>query len=211
MSNFFVLHGPPGAGKGTMAQFFANEGYSVIGAGDELRNYVATADDLDPVKVSIQTELDQGKLVKTSDLLHVIESKILSLLGESVLGDGIIRASDQAKWLVEFVTQFELPVKFVHLHTDYEVIENRLLNRYFVPGQTKPFPSYDAALKMCANDQKPFQRSDDCIEQMKQRYLDYQLNLEPILEVLHSSSDLVTVKRVVSEGEPNKIYQDAIS
>lgn len=211
MSNFFVLHGPPGAGKGTMAQFFAKEGYNVIGAGDELRTYIATAPETDRVRMSIKAELDQGKLVKTSDLLFVIEAKIKSLLTQPVLGDGIIRVGDQAQWLVDFVKEVGTQVNFVHLHTDYEVIEERLLNRFFVPGQTKPYPSFDAAMCECLEGQVPFQRSDDCIAQMKQRYIDYLSNLDPILDVLNRFPDFVTVKKVISVGEPNKIYQNAIS
>ena len=207
----YILYGPPGAGKGTISKYFEKNGYNVVGSGDELRKYILNAPVDDPLRKSIENELNNGRLVKTADLFQVVKSKLDKLKGEKILGDGLVRNQDQAVWLINYAKVSNIHVKFINLFTTFEVVEKRLKNRHFVPGNSTPFANYNIALENCKSGQTPVKRGDDCIEIIKTRFKEYESNLPLILSLIDIAPEYITLKTVDADNTPDEVFKASIS
>ena len=123
-----VLLGPPGAGKGTVAEVLVGKGYEHVSTGDLLREQIKLET---PLGIEAKQLMDQGKFV--SD--QVVVDMIRDLIGQRepdarFLFDGFPRTLVQAEKLDELVSSLENTLKSVILlECPDEVIVERLSGR----------------------------------------------------------------------------------
>jgi adenylate kinase family enzyme len=198
-----VLNGPAGSGKGTLACNLEKQGFTIIGAGEELRKYIATADKRDSLRIRIEKKVNQGLNADTKDLYSIIEKKIHTLTGR-ILGDGIIRTQDQAEWLVNYVNSNCQIVHFVNLVAPFDILLERLSNRFFIPNSPHPYPSYGAAYAECKNGEIPIVRKDDNPEAIKNRFAQYQENIDIIMDTI-VGSNFIKIHNIQTHDTPEKV------
>ncbi len=209
MSQFVVLHGAAGSGKGTISKALVQLDYNLIGAGEEIRQYIATNGLEDQLAFRMHQKLAVGLNVETADLFEVIEKKIIALTGQNILGDGLVRESDQASWLANFSEQSEAATKFINLVAPFDVLNERLLNRYFVPGNPFPFLSYEDALSECQEGVTPIARQDDNPDAIQSRFRQYEEKLQPIIEIISSSPNIEYIE-IDANNPPHTVLSDVI-
>ena len=98
-----ILVGPPGAGKGTVAEALVAEGFSHISTGELLREQIRLET---PLGIEAKLRLDQGRFVSdeiairmVKELLEVAESD------QKFLFDGFPRTRPQAEKLAELIPE----------------------------------------------------------------------------------------------------------
>ena len=92
----FVIAGPPGCGKSTQVQMFADEGYGTASAGELLRRHASP---------DVMAQIGRGELVDIA-YTNSLVAQALDYLGSShgdgrVILDGFPRTAEQARWLLE--------------------------------------------------------------------------------------------------------------
>ncbi|MEN8118026.1 MAG: adenylate kinase [Bacteroidota bacterium] len=130
-----VLFGPPGAGKGTQAEFLIKSfGLIHLSTGDLLRSEIAAGTQLG---LEAQSYMEKGELVPDAVVIGMIKSK-LETNGDAkgFIFDGFPRTVDQAKALDKLLNENETPISGM-LSLDVEKMEliNRLLSRGKVSGR----------------------------------------------------------------------------
>jgi adenylate kinase len=126
--NAIVLLGPPGAGKGTVAEVLVGKGYEHVSTGDLLREQIKLET---PLGIEAKQLMDQGKFV--SD--QVVVDMIRDLIGRRepdarFLFDGFPRTLVQAEKLDELVISLKSTLESVILlECPDEVIVERLSGR----------------------------------------------------------------------------------
>jgi adenylate kinase len=130
-----VLFGPPGAGKGTQANFLI-EKFNLIhlSTGDLLRSQIAAETELGLVAKGY---IDKGFLVPDSIVIEMIKSKLQGNSdGNGYIFDGFPRTVAQAQALDELLNDNETPVSGMFcLLVEKEELINRLLTRGKTSGR----------------------------------------------------------------------------
>ena len=130
-----VLFGPPGAGKGTQADFLI-EKFNLIhlSTGDLLRSQIAAETTLG---VEAKSYMDKGFLVPDSIVIGMIKSKLQENKGANgYIFDGFPRTVAQAKALDELLNENETPVSgMLCLLVENEELIKRLLFRGKTSGR----------------------------------------------------------------------------
>jgi adenylate kinase family enzyme len=191
LPQIIILYGPPNAGKGTQSAFLKKifpERYH-LDFGSELRAFVAKhvgdmkseTEELNPnsseqnIQVARRIKEDMGNSnpAQSEDLKYVIESAIVDCIerGQGMIVEGPGRLVEEAQWLSGFMNSKKVSVCIFHLHVDLEEVLQRASKRFYVPGLTQPFVSYEAALENCQPNQQPYRRvEDEDVEGTKKRY-----------------------------------------
>jgi len=130
-----VLFGPPGAGKGTQADFLIEKFKLIhLSTGDLLRSQIAAETMLG---VEAKSYMDKGFLVPDSIVIGMIKSKLQENKGANgYIFDGFPRTVAQAKALDELLEENETPVSgMLCLLVENEELINRLLFRGKTSGR----------------------------------------------------------------------------
>jgi len=124
-----ILIGPPGAGKGTQAQFLVEMlGIPQISTGDMLRDAVASGKGLGP---RVRDVMARGELVPDSLVIEIVRER----LGRpdcrpGFILDGFPRTPEQAHALDELLRDLQLaPVVVVAIEVPEDELLRRILNR----------------------------------------------------------------------------------
>src|SRR5512140_3282397 len=112
MAMYIVLLGPPGAGKGTQAQFIAKEfGLSHISSGDLFRENLKNETDLGKLA---QGYMNRGELVPDDVTIAMVKERLRRPdCAKGVLLDGFPRTPAQADALANMLADFQRPVNSV--------------------------------------------------------------------------------------------------
>jgi adenylate kinase len=131
-----VLFGPPGAGKGTQADFLIEKFHLIhLSTGDLLRNQIAAETELG---LEAKSYMDKGFLVPDSIVIGMIKSKLQeNKEANGYIFDGFPRTVAQAKALDELLNENGTPVSAM-LYLDVE--KNELVNRLLFRGKTSGRP-----------------------------------------------------------------------
>ena len=131
-----ILFGPPGAGKGTQAEFLIkNFGLVHLSTGDLLRKEIASQTELGQ---EAQKFMDKGELVPDELVIEMIKKRLTgSNHVNGFIFDGFPRTVAQAKALDRLLEENKTPIKgMLCLEVEKDELIHRLLNRGKTSGRS---------------------------------------------------------------------------
>ena len=200
-----VLVGPPGAGKGTQAQFLAAH-YSIphIATGDIFRSNLKAGT---PLGIQAKSFMDRGELVPDSVTNGMVKTRLLQDdLGNGFLLDGFPRNVLQAEVLRANLAEKLTPLTAVlELSIDDDEIITRLSSRRTCKDCGLPTVNNEKC-PHCGGD--VYQREDDKVEVISRRLEVYKDQTAPIISFYRNEGLLITVS---ASGNVEEITMRAIS
>lgn len=131
-----ILFGPPGAGKGTQAEFLIEQfGLIHLSTGDLLRYEISARTTLG---LEAKQFMDKGELVPDDVVIGMIKNKLTNNPGaKGFIFDGFPRTVDQAKALDQLLEENNTPISgMLCLEVEKQELVNRLLNRGKTSGRS---------------------------------------------------------------------------
>lgn len=177
-----ILLGPPGAGKGTQAQYVQERfDYPQISTGDMLRAAVAEQSELGLKAKGI---MDQGGLVPDQIIIDIVKTRIQDPdCMNGFLLDGFPRTVAQAKSLTAAGIGLNLVVEITVPDTE---IVSRLSGRWIHPGSGRVYHlQHNPPLKKGKDDvtgEPLVQRDDDKEATVKKRLQIYHQHTHPVVD-----------------------------
>ena len=176
-----ILLGPPGAGKGTQAQFIC-ERYAIpqISTGDMLRNAIAAAT---PLGQRVQAIMRAGKLVDDATVVQLVKERIAEPdCGNGFLFDGFPRTVPQAEAVLEAGIAID---HVLEIRVPDELILERLSGRRVHEASGRIYHVvYDPPKQPGVDDEtgEPLvQRNDDQEDTVRDRLRIYQNQTRPLI------------------------------
>jgi len=207
-----VLVGPPGAGKGTQAQFLASH-YSIphISTGDIFR---ANLKESTPLGLQAKSFMDRGELVPDSVTNEMVRDRLTKDdLANGFLLDGFPRNIAQAEVLRAVLAEKKTPLDAVlELAVDTAEIILRLSGRRVCRNCGKVWhiefekPSEPNICDICQGEL--YQREDDKEEVVTRRLEVYQEQTAPIIAFYRTEGLLITIS---ATGSVSDITERAIT
>ncbi len=201
-----VLVGPPGAGKGTQAQFLAAH-YLIphISTGDIFRANLKAST---PLGLEAKGFMDSGQLVPDSVTNEMVKDRLThDDVANGFLLDGFPRNTVQAEVLRAFLAEKNRPLEAVlELAIDNEIIIKRLSSRRTCKECGAPAAAN--LVKCTACDGELYQREDDKEEVIAKRLSVYEEQTAPIISFYRSEGLLITI---AADGEVAEITERAIT
>jgi adenylate kinase len=192
-----VLVGPPGAGKGTQAEFIAAHlAVPKISTGDIFRANVSQGT---PLGVEAKRYMDSGNLVPDEVTINMVRERLAEPdAADGFLLDGFPRTLPQAaaldKLLADLGTQLDLVLELV---VDEDEVVRRLSGRRQCRGCGKIWhiefdsPSQEAVCDRCGGEL--YQRDDDKPEVIAERLKVYARDTAPLADYYGAQSKLVGI------------------
>jgi adenylate kinase len=200
-----VLVGPPGAGKGTQAQFLAAH-YSIphISTGDIFRANLKAGT---PLGLQAKGFMDKGELVPDSVTNEMVRDRLThDDVANGFLLDGFPRNVAQAEVLRAILAEKKTPLHAVlEFSLANEEIVARLSSRRTCKDCFQPSVGVDKC-PQCGGD--VYQREDDKAEVITRRLEVYQEQTAPIVSFYRNEGLLITVGAL---GSVEDITAHAIS
>ena len=180
-----ILFGPPGAGKGTQAQFIVNKhNYFQLSTGDLLRQEIKLKT---PLGSEVEKLISNGKFVSDEIVNTLLRQSITNLkFRDRIIFDGYPRNIQQAKNLELILAEFSQTIgHIIFLNVSKDIIEKRImgrmtcdkcnmtLNEFFNKEQIELHPCGKDFLK---------KRKDDNFEVVVARYETYMKTTQPVLD-----------------------------
>ena len=204
-----ILFGPPGAGKGTQAQFIVNKhNYFQLSTGNLLREEVK-------LKTQLGSEIEQlisnGKFVSDETVNTLLRKSITNLkFRDRIIFDGYPRNVEQAKNLELILGEFDQTIgHIIFLNVSKDIIEKRImgrmtcdkcnmtLNEFFNKEQIELHPCGKEFLN---------KRKDDNFNIVLARYETYMKTTKPILDFYSKNENFTEINGAAEiEHITNKI------
>tara|TARA_B110000483_G_scaffold212038_1_gene260146 strand:- start:36 stop:677 length:642 start_codon:yes stop_codon:yes gene_type:complete len=180
-----ILFGPPGAGKGTQAQFIVNKhNYFQLSTGDLLRQEIKLNT---PLGSEVEKLISNGKFASDEIVNTLLRQSITNLkFRDRIIFDGYPRNVQQAKNLELILAEFNQTIgHIIFLNVSKDIIEKRImgrmtcdkcnmtLNEFFNKEQIELHPCGKDFLK---------KRKDDNFEVVVARYETYMKTTQPVLD-----------------------------
>ena len=186
-----IFLGPPGAGKGTMAQLLMNEvGIPQISTGDMLRQAMKAGTEMG---LSAKRYIEAGELVPDEVVIGIVKDRLQADdCKNGYILDGFPRTVPQAEALAQFA---KIDVA-LNIALDDEVIIKRLSGRRVCLkcGATYHISTLNGK-DTCANcGEKLVQRKDDAPETVKNRLAVYAAQTAPLIDYYEKKGLLKTVE-----------------
>ncbi len=192
-----VLVGPPGAGKGTQAEFIAAHlAVPKISTGDIFRANVAQGT---PLGVEAKRYMDAGHLVPDEVTINMVGGRLAdSDATDGFLLDGFPRTVPQAVALDKLLADYGSGVDLVlELVVDDDEVIRRLSGRRTCRGCGKIWhvefdaPTREGVCDRCGGEL--FQRDDDKAETVSERLRVYARDTAPLVDYYGAQSKLVGI------------------
>lgn len=197
MPTYFVLLGPPGAGKGTQAQIISEKlGLPHISSGDIFRENIKGQTELG---MMAKGYMDRGELVPDDVTIAMIRERLSRPdCQPGALLDGFPRTPAQAEALQDILSKFDGKVNAVpYISVPDTVLIERLTGRWTCRGQGHIFhqmfnpPQQDG---ICDHDgSELYQREDDKTETVTRRIRVYLEQTQPLIDYYQEQGALVEV------------------
>jgi adenylate kinase len=187
-----ILFGPPGAGKGTQAQYIVkNYNYFQLSTGNLLRDEIKNKTSLGK---KIENLISRGEFVSDEIVNSLLKQSINNLkFRDRIIFDGYPRNTFQAENLNKILIEYKQIIgAIIFLNVSREVVEKRIvgrvtcekcnmtLNEYFNQEEINMHPCGRSFLK---------KRVDDNLETIMSRYDIYMEKTKPVLE-FYSNKDI---------------------
>jgi len=191
-----ILFGPPGAGKGTQAQFIVKKhNYFQLSTGDLLRNEVKHKT---PLGTEIEQLISKGKFVSDAVVNKLLRQSISNLkFRDRIIFDGYPRNVQQAKNLQLILSEFNQNIgHIIFLNVSRDTIEKRImgrmtcdkchmtLNEFFNKEQIELHPCGKEFL---------IKRKDDNKETIIARYDTYMSTTRPVLDFYSGNANFTEI------------------
>jgi|TARA_Y100001936_G_scaffold201480_1_gene203716 adenylate kinase len=183
-----IIFGPPGAGKGTQADFIVNKfNLFKLSTGEVLRNEI---DNKTQLGKEISSIINSGSLVSDNIVEKLVETFIADKkYKDRLIFDGYPRNLIQAKTLQELLLKNGQEINLVlKLSVSQETIIKRILERRTIENRT-----------------------DDSKEIAIKRYQTYEKSTEPVIEYYKKLNLLKVIDGERSIDQINKEISDIIS
>jgi len=191
-----ILFGPPGAGKGTQAQFIVKKhNYFQLSTGNLLREEIKLKT---PLGAEIEKLISNGKFVLDETVNTLLRQSITNLkFRDRIIFDGYPRNVEQAKNLEVILTEFNQTIgHIIFLNVPRDIIEKRImgrvtcekchmtLNEFFNKEQIDFHPCGKEYLK---------RRKDDNLDVVIARYDTYMSSTRPILDYYSKNANFTEI------------------
>jgi len=191
-----ILFGPPGAGKGTQAQFIVKKhNYFQLSTGNLLREEVKLKTQLG---AKIESLISNGKFVSDETVNTLLRQSIINLkFRDRIIFDGYPRNIEQAKNLELILGEFNQTIgHIIFLNVSKDIIEKRImgrmtcdkchmtLNEFFNKDQIELHPCGKEFLK---------KRKDDNFEIVVARYDTYMKTTEEVLDFYSKNENFTEI------------------
>ena len=206
-----ILFGPPGAGKGTQAQFIVKKhNYFQLSTGNILREEVKLKT---PLGAEIETLISNGKFVSDKTINSLLRKSITNLkFRDRIIFDGYPRNVEQAKNLDIILGEFGQTIgHIIFLNVSKNIIEKRImgrvtcekcqitLNEFFNQDQIELHPCGKDFLK---------KRKDDNFDVVVARYDTYMSTTKPVLDFYSKNENFTEIDGAAEiEQITNKINE----
>lgn len=204
-----ILMGPPGAGKGTQAEFI-KAAYPIphISTGDMFR---AAVKQQTPMGLEAKKYMDSGKLVPDEVTIGVVKERLAeSDCAKGFLLDGFPRTVQQAVALDEILSSMNGKIDLVlNIAVPSEVLFDRMAGRVSceqckaVYNTKFKAPKQEGTCDKCGG--KLIQRADDQPETVKNRLDVYQEQTAPLLDYYSHKGNL---QNVDGNRDVNVVFAD---
>ena len=191
-----ILFGPPGAGKGTQAQFIVKKyNYFQLSTGNLLREEVKLRT---PLGAEIEKLISNGKFVSNETVNTLLRQSITNLrFRDRIIFDGYPRNVEQAKNLESILQEFKQSIGHViFLKVTRDIIEKRIMgrvtcekcymtmNEFFNKEQIDLHPCGKKFLK---------KRKDDNLDVVIARYDTYMTSTKPVLDFYSKNANFTEI------------------
>tara|TARA_B110001452_G_scaffold36393_1_gene27876 strand:+ start:420 stop:1061 length:642 start_codon:yes stop_codon:yes gene_type:complete len=191
-----ILFGPPGAGKGTQAQFIVNKhNYFQLSTGDLLRQEIKLNT---PLGSEVEKLISNGKFASDEIVNTLLRQSITNLkFRDRIIFDGYPRNVQQAKNLELILAEFSQTIgHIIFLNVSKDIIEKRImgrmtcdkcnmtLNEFFNKEQIELHPCGKDFLK---------KRKDDNFEVVVARYETYMKTTKPVLDFYSKNQNFTEI------------------
>jgi adenylate kinase len=195
-----ILLGPPGAGKGTQAQFICDQfAIPQISTGDMLRAAVSAGSDLGK---RVKSVMDSGALVSDDIIIELVKERIAAPdCTNGFLFDGFPRTIVQAEALeaadvdIDVVLEITVP--------DEEIVK-RMSGRRVHAGSGRTYHvEYNPPQKPGIDDEtgeQLIQRDDDKEETVRERLSVYREQTQPLIGFYSNKSDNSSLRYITVDG-----------
>jgi len=191
-----ILFGPPGAGKGTQAQFIVKKhNYFQLSTGNLLREEVKLKTELG---IKIEALISNGKFTSDEIVNSLLRQSITNLkFRDRIIFDGYPRNVEQAKNLELILGKFDQTIgHIIFLNVSKDIIKKRImgrmtcdkcnmtLNEFFNKEQIELHPCGKEFLK---------KRKDDTFDVVVARYDTYMKTTRPVLDFYSKNENFTEI------------------
>ena len=200
-----ILLGPPGAGKGTQAQFLVESlGMVQLSTGDMLREAKDSGTEMGKLVAEV---MSRGDLVTDDIVIGLIKEKLDGDKGAGFIFDGFPRTLAQADALGALLNDCNIELdSVIEIQVDDKALIKRITGRstcgscgQVYHDETKPWPM-DGKCSTCGSTDVK-RRADDNEESLKQRLMEYYKKTSPLLGYYFAQGNLVSIDGLLSMNE----------
>ncbi len=206
----YILLGPPGSGKSTVAKILCNElGIRHIEMGNELRK--AAAEDTELGRMIHEIIFDKKELVPDGIVEKVVD-EILNDYDGGILLDGAPRCVPQINDILEVLSHHDRPLKkVVYLSLSLEEGIDRIVRRMICRECGTPYKMgkhIEAETKVCsACDGEVIHRQDDTEEGVRKRFEVFEEKTMPVIEYFKEKGQVLEVN---AHGAPEDVEHQVV-
>ena len=209
-----ILFGPPGAGKGTQAQFIVKKhNYFQLSTGNLLREEVKLKT---PLGTEIESLISKGEFVSDETVNILLRKSITNLkFRDRIIFDGYPRNVEQAKNLELILGEFDQTIgHIIFLNVSKDIIEKRImgrmtcdkcsmtLNEFFNREQIELHPCGKEFLK---------KRKDDNFDVIVARYDTYMKTTKPVLDFYSKDANFTEIDGAVEIDHISNKISDVLN
>jgi adenylate kinase len=209
-----ILFGPPGAGKGTQAQFIVKKhNYFQLSTGNLLREEVK-------LETSLGTEIDilisNGKFVSNETVNTLLRKSITNLkFRDRIIFDGYPRNVEQAKNLELILGEFDQTIgHIIFLNVSRDIIEKRIMGRMTCPPCNRTLHEFvnkeQSELPPCGKVHLK-KRKDDSLDVVIGRYNTYMKTTKPVLDFYSKNVNFTEIDGAAEIEQINNKINDVLN